>query len=68
MACVLVTGGAGFLGAAVVRRLAGRGDQVIVLDNFQSGASANLEGLGSNVGVFGGDNTESSGSSMPQRS
>jgi nucleoside-diphosphate-sugar epimerase len=46
MACVLVTGGAGFLGAAVVRRLAGRGDRVVVLDNFQAGTSADLEGLG----------------------
>jgi len=61
MACVLVTGGSGFLGAAVVRRLAGRGDRVIVLDNFQTGASENLEGLGSNVGVFGGDITDLGG-------
>ncbi len=61
MACVLVTGGAGFLGAAVVRRLAGRGDQVVVLDNFQAGAPANLEGLGSNVAVVEGDVTDLGG-------
>ncbi|MGE5252636.1 MAG: NAD-dependent epimerase/dehydratase family protein [Planctomycetaceae bacterium] len=61
MACVLVTGGAGFLGTEIVRRLAGRGDQVIVLDNSQGGASANLRGLGSNVGVFGGDVTDLAG-------
>jgi UDP-glucose 4-epimerase len=61
MACVLVTGGAGFLGAAVVRRLAARGDRVIVLDNFQAGAPANLEGLGSNVDLLGGDLTDLGG-------
>jgi nucleoside-diphosphate-sugar epimerase len=61
MACVLVTGGAGFLGAAVVRRLAGRGDRVIALDNFQAGVPANLEGLGCNVAVFGGDVTDLGG-------
>jgi UDP-glucose 4-epimerase len=61
MACVLVTGGAGFLGAAVVRRLAGRGDRVVVLDNFQAGESANLEGLGPNVSVSGGEVTDLAG-------
>ncbi len=61
MACVLVTGGAGFLGAAVVRRLARRGDRVIVLDNFQAGVSENLEGLGSNVAVCSGDITDLGG-------
>jgi UDP-glucose 4-epimerase len=61
MACVLVTGGAGFLGAAVVRRLARRGDRLIVLDNFQAGAPANLGGLGSNVVLFGGDVTDLGG-------
>jgi UDP-glucose 4-epimerase len=58
---VLVTGGAGFLGAAVVRRLAGRGDQVTALDNFQAGAPANLEGLGSNVRLINGDVTDLGG-------
>ena len=61
MTRVLVTGGAGFLGAAVVRRLARRGDQVIVLDNFQAGASANLDGLDSNVRLVNGDVTDLSG-------
>ncbi len=61
MARVLVTGGAGWLGAAVVRRLAARGDQVVVLDNFQAGAPANLEGLGSNVQLIPGDITDLSG-------
>jgi UDP-glucose 4-epimerase len=32
MACILVTGGAGFLGGAVVAALAGRGDRVVAVD------------------------------------
>jgi len=61
MARVLVTGGAGFLGAAIVRRLAKRDDQVVALDNFQAGVSANLAGLGSNVSLVAGDVTDLSG-------
>jgi UDP-glucose 4-epimerase len=61
MACVLVTGGAGFLGAAIVRRLAKRGDQVIALDNFQAGSPANLDGLGPNVRLISGDVTDLGG-------
>jgi nucleoside-diphosphate-sugar epimerase len=61
MARVLVTGGAGWLGAAVVRRLAARGDQVAVLDNFQTGAPTNLEGLGPSVPLIPGDITDLSG-------
>lgn len=31
---ILVTGGAGFIGSAVTKRLLERGDQVVILDNF----------------------------------
>jgi nucleoside-diphosphate-sugar epimerase len=61
MARVVVTGGAGWLGATVVRRLAARGDQVVVLDNFQAGTPTNLEGVGSNVTLVAGDITDLSG-------
>jgi nucleoside-diphosphate-sugar epimerase len=61
MARILVTGGAGWLGSAVVRRLAARGDQVVVLDSFQAGSPANLAGLGSNVRLTPGDITDLSG-------
>ncbi|HSB72373.1 MAG TPA: SDR family NAD(P)-dependent oxidoreductase [Candidatus Methylomirabilis sp.] len=61
MTRVLVTGGAGWLGTAVVRRLAARGDAVVVLDNFQAGAAANLEGFGPNVRLIAGDITDLSG-------
>lgn len=35
----LVTGGAGFIGSAIARELARRGDEVRVLDNFLSGSA-----------------------------
>ena len=43
---VLVTGGAGFIGSHFARRLAGAGEQVVVLDKLTySGNPANLEGV-----------------------
>src|SRR5690348_4263030 len=39
---VLVTGGAGFVGATLVRRLAGAGYRVRVLDNLSTGDAAHL--------------------------
>ena len=42
---VLVTGGAGFIGSHFAKRLAGAGDEVVVLDKLTySGNRANLEG------------------------
>ncbi len=38
----LVTGGAGFIGSALVRQLAARGERVIVLDNLVNGRRENL--------------------------
>jgi UDP-glucuronate decarboxylase len=42
---ILVTGGAGFIGTHLVRRLLSEGHQVVVLDNFSSGLRSNLAGL-----------------------
>ena len=45
MARVVITGGAGFLGANLCRALLARGDEVVVLDNLASGRLANLTEL-----------------------
>lgn len=51
---VLVTGGAGFIGANYVKRLVERGDQVRVLDNLsRPGSVRNVEWLGSTLGGDG---------------
>lgn len=42
---VVVTGGAGFLGSHLSERLIGRGDEVVVLDNFVTGNAANVAHL-----------------------
>jgi UDP-glucose 4-epimerase len=42
---VVVTGGAGFVGANLCRQLAGRGPEVVVVDDLSTGRSANLSGV-----------------------
>src|SRR5205823_14862957 len=47
----LVTGGGGFIGSNIVRRLLERGDTVRVLDNFSSGNRRNLGGFDRDVEI-----------------
>jgi UDP-glucose 4-epimerase len=52
---VLVTGGGGFIGSNLVRRLLERGDDVRVLDNFSTGNRRNLDGIEDEVEMVEGD-------------
>jgi UDP-glucose 4-epimerase len=49
MVKVLVTGGAGFIGSALVRLLTERGYDVRVYDNLSTGSAGNLEGTGAEL-------------------
>jgi len=51
----LVTGGAGFIGSHLVERLLNEGMSVRVLDNFDSGRRANLNGHVSDIELIRGD-------------
>jgi UDP-glucose 4-epimerase len=51
----LVTGGAGFIGSHIVRRVVAMGERVRVLDNFTAGKMGNLQGLNGRIEVMNGD-------------
>jgi UDP-glucose 4-epimerase len=51
----LVTGGAGFIGSHIARRLLEGGHEVVVLDNFFTGKKENLEGIAKDVRLLEGD-------------
>ena len=52
---VLVTGGAGFIGAHIAEALLRRGDDVRILDNFATGSRTNLDHLQGEVELLEGD-------------
>jgi UDP-glucose 4-epimerase len=51
----LVTGGAGFIGSHIVRKLVAMGEPVRVLDNFTAGKIENLKGVEDHVEIVNGD-------------
>lgn len=55
MSNVAVTGGAGFLGSNLVKRLIADGRSVLVLDDLSSGSVKNLKGLGVETECIVGD-------------
>jgi len=52
---VLVTGGAGFVGSTLVRRLLDIDSEVVVLDNYSSGRPEHLDEVADRVTVIKGD-------------
>lgn len=55
MARYLVTGGAGFIGSHIAETLAGRGDEVRVLDDLSTGKRENLAGIARRFEFLEGD-------------
>ena len=55
MAKYLVTGGAGFIGSAIVRELLARGESPRVLDNFATGKRENLADVAARIELVEGD-------------
>ena len=51
----LVTGGAGFIGSYLVRKLISDGENVIVFDNFERGSISRLEGIKDKIELINGD-------------
>jgi UDP-glucose 4-epimerase len=51
----LVTGGAGFIGSHLARRLLSEGNEVRVIDNFSTGSRANLAGIEDSIELVEGD-------------
>lgn len=60
MARYLVTGGAGFIGSALVHRLVDSGGQVRVVDNFSTGFRRNLEDVMGRIELLEGDLADTS--------
>lgn len=52
---VLITGGAGFIGSHLADAIVARGDEVVALDNFSTGSTANIEHLKNKIQIVDGD-------------
>jgi nucleoside-diphosphate-sugar epimerase len=50
----LVTGGAGFIGSHLVEHLVGRGEDVVVLDDFSTGSRKNIEPFAGKIELIEG--------------
>ena len=54
---VFITGGAGFIGSHLADRLLERGDEVLVIDNYETGSRDNLS-THENLNVIEGSITD----------
>ena len=52
---VLITGGAGFIGSHLADALIASGVQVVALDNFSTGSTANIKHITKNLEIIDGD-------------
>jgi UDP-glucose 4-epimerase len=52
---ILVTGGAGFIGSNLVRRLVALGEHVVSFDDLSTGSATNLKGIRGRLDVVTGD-------------
>ena len=52
---MLVTGGGGFIGSNLARRLLEQGDEVRILDNFATGNRRNLSGIADEIEIVEGE-------------
>jgi nucleoside-diphosphate-sugar epimerase len=55
MSKYLVTGGAGFIGSNLARRLLSGGEEVVILDDFSTGKSENIEDIEDRLTLITGD-------------
>ncbi len=55
MAKFLITGGAGFIGSNLARRIVRDGGEVVILDDFSTGYESNIEDIRNSVTVIKGD-------------
>lgn len=56
--CVMVAGGAGFVGSAVVRELLGNEARVVCFDSYLHGVPSNIQGLAGPLTVVQGSALE----------